>query len=537
MPINPNNFEKPSYSLDGIYRGIVENNADPLDAGRVQVRVFGVHDTNGSKTPVIQLPWAKPALGLSWSGGYNNNNIDHINSTPDVPGDRYDPGSSSTVAGTDFTASKYPTIDPTKFAAESIDPFGNACGTGGQFVVPKRGNWVFLFFDGGNHMEPYYFAMAPMERDWSTTKSQRTVIIEEKIQAIKKFRTEFNPRDVAIPLPDSWASSAVVNPRIDKPVINIPEITQSDSNRDITTTTSAQGTTVVIDNRNGKERIYVIHKNHIDFIDEAGNKKEFNGKNGSTGTNQEVGIEGDYEIYIAGKYKLYPIGDIFIQCDSNVQIDAKKNVGIVVREGDVDVIVEKGALNAEIQQNVNVNCHGNMNAKVTKNVSLMVDGNLAATVKGSTDVNAVGDVSVNAGKDVNLIAAGKVKMAASEIDVTGNVKINGDLSVVGAAYVRGDMNITGNCIVSQISYAVLGIDCGGFIRNRGPADLGAPLTAHGLIVLPGVATGTGRPAKTATAGAAPTPAKPTVKNVDIPNLTKTELKIPGNTKLPTIPTK
>jgi hypothetical protein len=531
MPLNPNNFEKPAFTFDGIYRGLVENNADPLDAGRVQVRIFGLHDTDGTRTPVEQLPWASPALALSWSGGYNVNNKDHQNITPDPLGERYDPGSASKVAQTNYTASEYPSVDLTKFNAETIDPYGNACGTGGDFVVPKRGNWLFLFFEGGNHGTPIYFAMAPMSRDWSTQKQTRTIEIEEKIVQLKDFRTEFKPRPAAEASKTSWANTAIVNPHVDKPKIDIPQISQEDSNRDIFCTTSAQGTTVVIDNRNGKERIYVIHKNHIDFVDENGNKKEFNG----TGTNHEVGVDGNYELHVAGNYKLFTVGNTFIQCDENVQIDAKKNVGIVSREGDVDIIVEKGAANIDVKENVNINCHANANIKVDKNIAAQVGGNIKATVVGDVDLNVAGNASATVAGDVNLTSAGKIKIAASEIDITGVVKINGDLNVTGNTYVLGDMNITGSSIVTQFSYVLLGIDCGGFIRNRGPADLGFPLTAHGLIVLPGIGSGVGRPAKPAIAGLIPTPAKPTVKNPDIPNATKIPLHLSGETDIPNKP--
>lgn len=39
------------------YRGIVEDNNDPLKIGRVKVRIFGIHDDVGVKT--ADLPWAE----------------------------------------------------------------------------------------------------------------------------------------------------------------------------------------------------------------------------------------------------------------------------------------------------------------------------------------------------------------------------------------------------------------------------------------------------------------------------------------------
>lgn len=47
------------------YRGIVENNIDPQKFGRVQVRVFGIHDS-GSSVSVSALPWAEVAGGTDF---------------------------------------------------------------------------------------------------------------------------------------------------------------------------------------------------------------------------------------------------------------------------------------------------------------------------------------------------------------------------------------------------------------------------------------------------------------------------------------
>lgn len=47
------------------YRGVVENNADPKQLGRVQVRVFGIHDS-GSNVSTSALPWAEVSGGTDF---------------------------------------------------------------------------------------------------------------------------------------------------------------------------------------------------------------------------------------------------------------------------------------------------------------------------------------------------------------------------------------------------------------------------------------------------------------------------------------
>lgn len=97
----------PRTTLDGIYRGVVENNVDEKEAGRCQIRVFGVHTdekfkVNDNGIPTEELPWAEPATPIY--GGVSNV---------------------------------------------------------GVYGVPCQGAHVFLFFEAGNPMAPRYFATAP----------------------------------------------------------------------------------------------------------------------------------------------------------------------------------------------------------------------------------------------------------------------------------------------------------------------------------------------------------------------------------------
>lgn len=518
-----NNVEKPSYDLSGIFRGLVENNVDPNDAGLVQVRILGVHDFDGKVTPVVQLPWAKPALSLEWSGGYNIRNKDHQNETPDKPTDRYDPGNNSLVAGTTVTAKAFPQDNKEKFLDEREDPYSNACGTGGKFVVPKRGNWVFLFFENGNHMCPVYFAMCPMERDWATQKVQRNKEIDEKISQITDFRKEFKPRTEANPDDtETWTENAIVNPFIDIPKLTIPPIDHSDSNRDISSFTSAHGTTFIIDNRYKKERIYLIHKNSIDHIDENGNKKVYIGRSRNkvdpasndpnTPCNYEVGVEGDHEMFILGDYKIYTRGDVSVQGDGNLQIDIEKNIGIVTRSGDLDIIMQDGNINIDSKGNININVQKNANIKVGENANILVQKDLKATVEGTSDILLKGSVKLQTEGDLDMTVNGSLKInAGSSVDITSpEVKISGNLSVQGAIKVNQDVDVSGSIKVQQVAYVLQGIDCGGYIRNRGPADLGFPLTAHGLIVTGGSGSGSGRtPSRGSSPSAPSTPTEAT----------------------------
>ena len=104
----PSDYQPPKSRLNSIYRGVVEDRDDPLEAGRCRVRVFGVHTVVLTKTtiggiPTNELPWAQPAL-------------------PIIEG--------------------------------AISGYG-------LWGVPLQGSHVFVFFENGNHMQPRYFAAVP----------------------------------------------------------------------------------------------------------------------------------------------------------------------------------------------------------------------------------------------------------------------------------------------------------------------------------------------------------------------------------------
>jgi hypothetical protein len=91
-----------------MYRGVVEDVNDPEKAGRVKIRVLGVHSDNKAYVKTEQLPWAIPATDLRFGGGLRNI---------------------------------------------------------GSYKVPDVGSHVFLFFEAGDHNFPVYFAAAPAIED------------------------------------------------------------------------------------------------------------------------------------------------------------------------------------------------------------------------------------------------------------------------------------------------------------------------------------------------------------------------------------
>lgn len=517
-------LEKPKYSFNGIYRGLVEDNDDELDSGRLKIRVYGVYDSDDIQTK--DLPWAFPALNMFWSGGYNLLN-DDVKLGSDTVG--YYPGANSKVAGSDQSVASFPVPGTNVFAEEKKDPRWNACGTGGQFVVPKKGNIVFVFFEGGNPMQPIYFAMATNARDWRTQKDARDSEIQQKIAQLAEFQKEFKDKESKSKpqtpaTGENWADNALVDSKVTIPTMTVQPIISENSNKDIYCITSPNGTTIVIDNSKGNEKLYIIHKNSVDHIDNKGNKKLYIGKShnkmstyaSETDTNEpcnyEIGVEGDHEIYVAGKYKLYALDDIGIKSQANIQIESAKHVGISVNEGDIDLVVKKGNMTASVNGNLNADIAENANIKITKNANVKIDGIAKVSVKGDVNLTTDANMAVKVAGDMNMSIAGAYKISAASVDiVTPTMKVSGEMNIGGNTKITGSVSASQDVIAGQILYSQIGVDTGGFLRNRGPADIGGPATIHVLQVVGGMGSGSGRPPTPPTDPTQPTEPLPAEK--------------------------
>lgn len=95
----PKMFKLEDYKFKGIYRAKVLDNNDPDMFGRIKAEVYSAFAGLASE----EVPWAVPAYPI-WEGS------------------------------------------------------GNGIG---NFAVPKIGSFVFVFFEGGDHNSPVYFAEAP----------------------------------------------------------------------------------------------------------------------------------------------------------------------------------------------------------------------------------------------------------------------------------------------------------------------------------------------------------------------------------------
>ena len=58
-----------SNKLNGFYRGVVEDNNDPKKAGRVRIRIFGLHTEQKNKTDTEGIAYYRGIYKRFWNVG------------------------------------------------------------------------------------------------------------------------------------------------------------------------------------------------------------------------------------------------------------------------------------------------------------------------------------------------------------------------------------------------------------------------------------------------------------------------------------
>jgi hypothetical protein len=254
MEINYENFGQEDFTFQGMYRAIVEDNADPRQIGRVRVRIFGIHSFDEEETPTEHLPWAEPCLALYYSGGQN------LDNQRDKVGTRYRP------SGEDNQTLKRndPILDE-----ETTDETMKSCGTGAIFTTPQKGTQVWIFFENGDHTRPMFFSAAPKKVDWERQRKKLQDDIDAKRKNIEQLRNLFKQsidqnEHAGAGAPAEAAKLKEIN---DIPKLNIFDLDSEEEieNWHITSYTSPGGVTHIITNKEGLERHYLIHKGQIEY--------------------------------------------------------------------------------------------------------------------------------------------------------------------------------------------------------------------------------------------------------------------------------
>jgi len=199
----------------GIYAGIVVQNNDPDQCGRIKVYVPGINGSvfdgwtgdatdkafthiDGDIISIIEqlrqdLPWADCASGM-FSG-----NTDHL-SVGDSPQDIIRPSDEHV---------KTPPVDA--YDKTSFTP-GDYQGTSsGTFTMPNIGAHVYVFFKSGNVMFPVYFASAHKKEVWEDIYKDGNYVTDHELAGVGPYKGKqvFNTNKHTLEFIDSDSSEEV----------------------------------------------------------------------------------------------------------------------------------------------------------------------------------------------------------------------------------------------------------------------------------------------------------------------------------------
>jgi len=372
---NPLSDTKPdTEKMMGFFRGVVEDNNDPEKAGRVRVRIFGIHTSQLRKTvdegiPVDELPWAEPCL-------------------PIVEG--------------------------------SISGFG-------IWGIPLQGSHVMLFFESNNLAQPRYFASMPGIPESKFSLEADSDEREDQLQAVGydsssgDFSKGFRDPDLVYPLNDRLGE-----PDVDRLARGVTEDTPVEFKNDNRTTGVSEagggtwdepespyaaqypnntvlqthgGTLIELDSTSGQERIHLYHpsKSYIE-IDANGVMvvKNTDKKYEIVVDDKNINIQGDNSETINGDDKLRVDGDVTQEVDGNVD----QEIG-----GNVDQMID-----------------GNVTSEIGGNLTVTVTGNIAITSTGPTTVTAptvtiISPTTTVTGGTVSLAAQGTLRTLMNDLTI------------------------------------------------------------------------------------------------------------------------
>ena len=392
-PLEDLKVETPT--LTGFFRGVVEDNKDPLKAGRVRVRVHGLHTPKIIKTetegiPTEELPWAEPCMPIHEG---------------------------------------------------SVSGFG-------AWAVPLQGSQVMLFFENENPSQPRYFASMPgipeskepyanNNREASKKEGFRDPdgvypakhrLGEPDVHRLARgvsdetlVTTKNQERDLAVPtaLGGNWS----------EPVS--PYNAQYPHNHVIAT---HGGITIELDSTPGSTRLHLYHpSNSFIEIDNDGNMVVKNnaekyeivasGKNIHIKQQRNITIDTDskkrvqdHEFIEVGQSKQEEIGDNMIQTIGN---NKTEDIGNNKTE--------------DIGNNKSSTIGGDKSEDISGDKSLNIDGDKTEFVGGDKSKNVQGDRTDTIGGGLNITVGDEAFLIAPTINLVGPVRITGLLTCLGGS--------------------------------------------------------------------------------------------------------
>jgi hypothetical protein len=300
------------------FTGVVEDREDPMQMGRVRVRIFGLHTDDTTKISTMDLPWANVMM----------------------------PVNSASISGVGIT--------PTGLV---------------------EGSWVVGFFaDGENAQDPIIMGSLPSKSTQSLSE------LKAFKDPNSNYPRWFNETDVSRNARfDTWKNTPAYATRYSSlvsgvetatpPKLDTTQLDKSDAYYERQTWSEPEP-------RNGIGGYYpFVHT----YESESGIVREYDDTPSQTRIHEYHPSGSFYEIYPDGKRSFKVVGDNFEVVIGAENILVRGNRTITI-EGDAKQLV-KGDYTLEVGGNYNLKVHGERNTKVGFNDNLEIVGNSNTNVK------------------------------------------------------------------------------------------------------------------------------------------------------------
>jgi lysozyme len=393
--------------FQGFFTGVVESRQDPLELGRVQVRIYGVHNPSLAEIPSSDLPWA-PIIqgenGKSFSTPKESEVVfgvwlDGSKQMPLVIGVLPGIESNPPNVGSGFHDLRPESV----IALAPKVPVSRVYNTDGSGIVINEANTAdpavleSLRHPNADELnQPTVSGVARYQNLANTVIAARKNNLDKNVVSANNYR---------------WSEPY--------PAYN-PEYPYDNA------TVTESGHVIEYDDTPGSERIHIAHR--------SGSFMEWY----PTGTKVEKITRSRYTI-VMGDDNIHVMGRVAITVDSDAYIRVKG-----------DVILESGGkMTANVAGDVDFSVGGSFNVQA-KSVNLSADEdatligdqvfvtgqNSIDVSSGVTTIGSGGDLNMNAGgdfnaqgSDVNLLASGQAALTGATVGISGAVQIAELISV------------------------------------------------------------------------------------------------------------
>lgn len=176
------------------------------------------------------------------------------------------------------------------------------------------------------------------------------------------------------------------------------------------------------------------------------------------------------------------IASMYLKNDGTVEIDSldldEKVVANIHLKNDSSIDIDTQDTDGNNIVSIALKPDGDVQADITKDLILNVDGDLTATVLGATTLESTGDVDITA-PNVNIF--GNVNIEG-DVDIIGNQTNDGTLDVTGNIASEADVSADGDTISDAAATAISGKShdhIGNLGFNTGPPNPGGGVAPPG----------------------------------------------------------